>query len=224
MKDVVWPLCGEGGGSEESEHPLDESPPVSNEYPITEGDESEIEVIRRLEDKVKELPITPQVGRNKPDIIPRKSRRNRVADPVEASVVVMEVGDECLDVVEEGGDFSEGDAGSEGFQDGLEVKQPDRHEDLTSTLNRLTGKQPREKLVRLTSIDKSLEAARRLAQEGKNGYSWSDGLLFRHRLEALGKNYRQLCLLQEYMVKCMSLSHECFGHRGKQKCAEDIMP
>jgi len=140
-----------------------------------------------------------------------------VDEPVEAIVAVLEVGDDCLGVSEKGGESYEGRAVNEGVQEEIDVQLPDCQEDLASTLNRIAGKQPRVELVKLTSVDKSLEAARKLAQEGKGC------LLFRHRLDNLGRNFRQLCLPQEYRAKCMLFAHEHFGHKGKQKCAEDVL-
>ena len=37
-----------------------------------------------------------------------------------------------------------------------------------------------------------------------------------------GQNYKQLCLPQQYRLRCLTLAHEKFGHRGRNKIIKDI--
>ena len=71
--------------------------------------------------------------------------------------------------------------------------------------------------------DKSLAFASRLAGNGRKGFCWSKGLLFRHKVDDLGRNIRQLCLPESHRSRCMELAHERFGHRRKEKCTLDIL-
>ena len=77
----------------------------------------------------------------------------------------------------------------------------------------------RDELKKAIREDESLTSLRRLADTESNGYSWEDGLLFRHRLDELGRNKKQLCLPVKCREKCLKLAHEKFGHRGKNKVA-----
>ena len=144
----------------------------------------------------------------------------------ESSVVVgdvLEAGEESLGLVEGSGESCDGSAVKEGGQGAIVEQVEADMGDLAWSVSQFEGTKHREELARLTCLDESLEAARKLADEGKGGYSWSEDLLLKHRLDDLGRNAKQLCLPKEYCQKCMSLAHEKFGHRGKQKCAEDIL-
>ena len=46
--------------------------------------------------------------------------------------------------------------------------------------------------------------------------------MFRTRLDKLGDNLKQLCLPKQYRDKCLRLSHENFGHTGRNKMGEHI--
>ena len=203
--------------------PPEESPSRVAERVIPEGDECETEGVRRVEGEVLEPPVSFHEEITKPAIVPRKKRKDEIDKMTEIEADVLVADAECLEAVEEEGESSGGREECEGLQDTVEQQQSEEHDALTDTLNKLTGRQLREELAKLTNSDKSLEVARKLAREGKNGYSWQKGLLFKHRLDDLGRNYKQLCLPQEYRARCMSLAYERFGHRGKHKCAEDIM-
>ena len=65
--------------------------------------------------------------------------------------------------------------------------------------------------------DCTLATARMLADKTSEGYHWVEGLLFRTRLDTLGDNIEQLCLPTPYRPRCMTLSHENFGHVGRNK-------
>ena len=80
----------------------------------------------------------------------------------------------------------------------------------------------RHKLAEATKSDSTLAMARSLADNQLEGYYWADGLVFRTRLDKLGDNLEQICLLKQYRDKCLRLSHENFGHTGCNKMGEHI--
>ena len=222
VKGAVWPLTS---GEEEDSNPVVESVPVREplEESLTEveeqfnpesesvvGEEKGTEVVRKVQ------------GKNKPPIAPS---RRRMQEKGESSVVVgdvLEAGEESLGLVEGSGESCDGSAVKEGGQGAIVEPVEADMGDLAWSLSQFEGIKHREELARLTCLDESLEVARKFADEGKGGYSWSEGLLLKHRLDDLGRNAKQLCLPKENRQKCMSLAHEKLGHRGKQKCAEVI--
>ena len=82
----------------------------------------------------------------------------------------------------------------------------------------------REELRKAILGYESLSTLKKLADSGSHGYSWEQGLLFRHRLDEFGRNRRQLCLPSGYRTKCLELAHEKFGHTGKNTVAKNIQP
>ena len=93
------------------------------------------------------------------------------------------------------------------------------------TLEGITPGSPRAKLKECTAKDLSLANIRHLADADSDGYQWDDGLIFRHMLDSWGDPpYRQLCLPLEYCSQCLTLTlaHEKFGHRGRNKVTESI--
>ena len=85
------------------------------------------------------------------------------------------------------------------------------------TVDQITENTPRARLKESTASDPSLCTIRRLADTEKERYQWDDGLVFRHRLNECGESYKQLCLPQEFRTQCVTLAHEKFGHRGRNK-------
>ena len=75
----------------------------------------------------------------------------------------------------------------------------------------------RDKLAEATEADSTLATARALADQVTEGYHWTEGSLFRTRLDVLGDSIEQLCLLLPYRPRCLSLAHENFGHAGRNK-------
>jgi len=67
-----------------------------------------------------------------------------------------------------------------------------------------------------------LEPLRVLADKQENGYGWDDGLLFRYSLDQLGNQVKKLCVPVQLRTKCMTLAHEGFGHRGKNKVGKEL--
>ena len=76
-------------------------------------------------------------------------------------------------------------------------------------------------MVKETLVDETLAPLRKLADYGNRGYFW-EALLFRSRLDDSGRNIRQLCLQKGYRDKVLTLAHDNFGHRGKNKVAKDL--
>jgi len=190
-------------------------------------DESQSELNLESLFQAKDQPATDKVvkrvkGSNKPPVVLKKGRQEKVASSA-VSVDVLEASGGNLGVVEESGESCDGRAETEGKQVAVDTPTDTDQIDLVQTLGQFEKTQHCVDLTRLTTLNESLEAARKLAQESKIRYSWSECLLFKHRLDDLGRNVRQLCLPREYRLKCMSLTNEKFGQRGKQKCAKDIL-
>ena len=110
--------------------------------------------------------------------------------------------------VEEAGDREEGSGDSE-VEGELSVES-------------ISSEEPRHKLAEATQADTTLATARALADKEQEGYYWADGLVFRTRLDRLGDNLEQLCLPAQYRNKCLRMSHESFGHTGRNKMEEHI--
>ena len=87
----------------------------------------------------------------------------------------------------------------------------------TITIDSIISDTPRTKLAQLTVTDPTLKTARALADKQAEGYHWEESLLFRSRLDEWGVNVKQLCLPQQYRSQCLTLSHEKFGHLGRNK-------
>ena len=58
--------------------------------------------------------------------------------------------------------------------------------------------------------DKSLDICRSLANRGKAGYFFDNGILYR-RERILGQDYEQLCLPRTRSVQAMRLAHAVYG-------------
>ena len=85
------------------------------------------------------------------------------------------------------------------------------------TIDSIVSDMPIVKLAQLTRADPTLATARALADSESEGYHWKNELLFRSRLDEWGTNYDQLCVPKEHREKCLILSHEKFGHPGRNK-------
>ena len=81
----------------------------------------------------------------------------------------------------------------------------------------IVANESREKLAQAIKSDSTLAAARALADQLTVGYHWTEGLLFRTRLNVLGDKIEQLCLPVNYRARCLSMAHEDFGHAGRNK-------
>ena len=114
-------------------------------------------------------------------------------------------------VLVDGAGESSGDVAEEGDMQGGSA---DTGVEESVTVDNIVTDMPRTKLAKLTKEDPTLAIARTLADTQSEGYHWEGGLLFRSRLDELGANYDQLCLPKE---KCLTLSHEQFGHPGHNK-------
>ena len=126
----------------------------------------------------------------------------------DAEVLVIDA--EPSVAVEEVGERVEGSADSE--------------EDKGVSIEGITHDIPRTKLAQAMLEDPSLETARALATANKEGYHYSEGILFRTRLDSFGKAREQICLPQQYRAKCLKLAHNHFGHQGRNKMVELIRP
>jgi len=81
-----------------------------------------------------------------------------------------------------------------------------------------------EALAKATAEDQSLQLARQLAREERQGYVYSDGVILRNRLDTSGESRQQVCLPKPYREKCMRLAHSKFGHMGRNKMVGAIRP
>ena len=130
-------------------------------------------------------------------------KRESVAD-------ILEIADEPSVAAEVVGETVEGSADGEG-NEGVSIEG-------------ITQNVPRPKLAQATLEDTSLEAARTLAAANKDRYHFSDGILFRTRLDQFGQAREQIWLPQEYRSKCIALAHTHFGHQGCNKMVQLIRP
>ena len=80
----------------------------------------------------------------------------------------------------------------------------------------------RDELVKALHEDHSLDSLRKLADREENGYKWEDQLLVKYQLDLLGQTCKKICVPKPFRDKCMTLAHDQFGHRGKNKVAKDL--
>ena len=131
------------------------------------------------------------------------------AESVEENELILEEGKEVASVdVEAEGEIQEGRA--------------DTGEKEAITVQSIVSDVPRVKLAECTKSDPSLTAARALADQEAEGYHWDSDLVFRSRLDKWGNNYEQLCLPEPYREKGLNLSHEKFGHMGRNKMTDHL--
>ena len=103
-------------------------------------------------------------------------------------------------------------------EDGADsVEKGPSEESLIEVVNK-----SRDELVKALHEDHSLHSIRKLADREENGYKWEEGLLMKYQLDPLGKLCRKMCVPKPFRDKCMVLAHDQFGHRGKNKVAQDL--
>ena len=135
---------------------------------------------------------------------------NQVEEKVEEKELglvenVLVAGEESSgDVAEEGGQEDSADRGVAG--------QSDLGKVVTST----------QQLRKYTLTDESLTAVRKLADKHREGYEWENGLLYKCQKEGRDLQTKRLCLPKSARERCLTLTHEQFGHRGYRKVAEDL--
>ena len=149
----------------------------------------------------------PEIQRNE---IETESKTDEGDEQRERDELVLVKADESLVVAEEEGERVEGSTEGEGEQ-GV-------------TIEGITQEVPTTKLTQATQSDPSLSTARSLADKNTEGYHYSNGILFRTRLDPFGKAREQICLPQPYRLKCLKLAHNHFGHQGRNKKVELIRP
>ena len=82
--------------------------------------------------------------------------------------------------------------------------------------------QSREELIKALHEDHSLDSLSKLADREDNGYRWEDQILVKYQLDMLGQTCKKICVPKPFRNKCMTLAHDQFGHRGKNKVAKDL--
>ena len=128
----------------------------------------------------------------------------------ESDDVVLVTAEKAFVDVEEVGELVESSAEDEGIQ-GMSIQG-------------ITHCVPRNQLAQATLDDPSLEPVRILAAENKEGYHFTDGILFRTRLDQFGQAREQICLPKQYRSKCITLAHNHFGYQGRNKMVQLIRP
>ena len=88
----------------------------------------------------------------------------------------------------------------------------------------ITNDIPRPKIAQETENDPTFATAKQLAKSIAEGYHSKQGLLFRTRLDNFGDAREHICLSKPYRSKCLKLSHDSFGHQGRNKMVELIRP
>jgi len=79
-------------------------------------------------------------------------------------------------------------------------------------------------IAEATAADDSLQLAKQLATEQKQGYRWEDGLILRERLDEWRENVSQLCVPRQFRRKCLNMVHTQFGHQGRNKMLSLLKP
>ena len=160
---------------------------------------SEGEVVERIDSSVKVEPPAqceePEVHVDHAEVEENDVRKSE-------QVLVEGVGESSVDVAAEG-DTQRGSADA-GVEDSV-------------TIDSIVSNMPRVKLEQLTRADPTLAMSRALADSESEGYHWKNELLYRSRLDEWGTNYDQLCVPKEHRENCLILSHEKFGHPGRNK-------
>ena len=117
------------------------------------------------------------------------------------------------------------------LEDGLILAEgEDESQKVERRAKEIEGKQVEEKqkvqkhsLGVETEQDDTMKTLRKLADNGDLGYSRDlTGIMFRHRIDDLGRNMKQVCLPKPYRLKCLEAAHERFGHQGKNKMVKHI--
>ena len=80
----------------------------------------------------------------------------------------------------------------------------------------------RQWLAKETLIDNSLDAHRKLADLNKEGYLWSEGLLYKSQTGDNNAEDKRLYLPSVARSRCLTLAHDQFGQRGYKRVAQDI--
>ena len=83
---------------------------------------------------------------------------------------------------------------------------------------------PRREMAMETATDTSLHAVRKLAEQKKEGFHLSQGLIWRTRLDTVGKPVEQLCVPNSFRSKCLTAAHNNFGHQGRNKMVKLLKP
>jgi hypothetical protein len=78
-----------------------------------------------------------------------------------------------------------------------------------------------DELIAEQHSDDTLRSARSLAQRGKGGFFYKDGLLM-HKERILGQEFTQLCLPLRRRTQVLELGHELGAHLGPKKTSQRI--
>ena len=135
-------------------------------------------------------------------------------------MILVETTDEPLVKDEELSEDVKGSADLVGEQveEGNQGKAVETQEEPIDILSDVITDSPsRTKLVLATQQDKILKTIATLAKTEQEGYSESEGLMFRSRLNEHGEVVKQ-----DFRHHCLSLAHERFGHRGRNKVYKDL--
>ena len=116
----------------------------------------------------------------------------------------------------------EGDTQGGSTDCGEKSDQTEQSKDTDLSFKDIVVSESRDNLVEAIKADESLATARKLADDLQEGYHWIEGLLFRTRLEAMGDTIEQLSLPIQYRLRCLTLSHDKFGHAGRNRMGQHI--
>ena len=120
----------------------------------------------------------------------------------ECNAEVLVIDAEPLVAVQEVGERVEGNADSEG--------------DKGVSIEGITHDIRRTKWAQAMLEDTSLETARALATANKEGYHYSESILFCTRLDSFGKAREQICLPQQYCAKHLTLAQPFWTSKPQQ--------
>ena len=116
----------------------------------------------------------------------------------------------------------EGDMQGDSTDCGVKSDQTELSKETDLSFKDIVVSESRDNLAKAIKADESLATARMLADDLQVGYHWIEGLLFRTRLDAMGDMIEQLSLPIQYRQMCLTLSHDKFGHAGRNRMGQHI--
>ena len=103
-----------------------------------------------------------------------------------------------------------------------EQTKVDTDQEMQICVKNIVQSESRDKLAKAVREDESLLTTRKLADEQQEGYHWVEQLLFRTRQDVVGDTVEQLCLPKPYRNRCLTLTHDRFGHAGRNRMTQYI--
>ena len=100
--------------------------------------------------------------------------------------------------------------------------QADTDQQMEISVSNIVQGESRDKLAQVVREDDTLLTARKLVDEVQEGYHWVEQLLFRTTQDVVGDTVEQLCLPKLHRLRCLTLTHDKFGHTGRNHMSQYI--